>query len=163
MKSLNQAVLTESSIVVLSNGVFQTSIPLRHWSTNDGVSWSGRLRQAHQIEWLIVKLNDALNDPTEESIMQRVLRVLADSGMPPRVPPRPKKNLAATEEAPAKKRRRHRLPETHSVSARPYHDAVNSRGTHVTTLPDQACRIDCAHPHRPPVDSEIALSVGLTP
>jgi len=86
MKFSNQAVLTESSILVLSKGVFQTSIPLRRWSTQDGMLWSGSLRQGHQIEWLIANLNESLNELTSESLMQRVLRVLADSNMPPRLP-----------------------------------------------------------------------------
>jgi hypothetical protein len=94
MKSSNQVVLTETSIVVLSKGVFQTSIPLRHWSTHDGTTWSGLLRQGHQIEWLIGRLNAAFNDATTESTMQRVHRVLADPSMPPRVPPRPKRTAA---------------------------------------------------------------------
>ena len=48
MKSSNQVVWTETSIVVLSKGIFQTSIPLREWSTSDGTTWSGVLRQGHQ-------------------------------------------------------------------------------------------------------------------
>jgi hypothetical protein len=98
MKLSNQAVLTENSIVVLSRGVFQTSIPLRHWSTHDGVLWSGLLRQGHQIEWLIANLNESLNEPTNEFLMQRVIRVLSDSKMPPRLPPRSKKTVENTTE-----------------------------------------------------------------
>jgi len=96
MKSSIQVVLTETSIVVLSRGVFQTSIPLRQWSTCDGSTWSGQLRQGHQIEWLIGKLNDALNDSTSESTMQRIHRALADPSMPPRLPPRRKPTGAVT-------------------------------------------------------------------
>ncbi len=87
MKSSNQVVLTETSIVVLSHGVFQTSIPLRQWSTRDGTTWSSALRQRHQIEWLSAKLNHVLADSTPGSIMQRVLRVLADPSMPSRLRP----------------------------------------------------------------------------
>jgi hypothetical protein len=93
MKSKYQAVLTENSIVVLFKGSFQTSIPLRHWSTHDGTTWSSRLRQGHQIEWLIGRLNEALNDPSTESTMQLVHRVLADPSMPPRLPTRPKSTV----------------------------------------------------------------------
>lgn len=89
MKSSNQVVLTETSIVVLSHGLFQTSIPLRQWSTRDGTTWSSTMRPRHQIDWLSAKLNHALNDSTNESIMQRVLRVLADPSMPSGLGPRP--------------------------------------------------------------------------
>ena len=88
MKSAYQVVVTEGSIVVSSKGIFQTSIPLRQYSTLDGSTWSGSLRQAHQIDWLVEKLTLALNDSTTESTMQRVLRVLANTAMPPRVSPR---------------------------------------------------------------------------
>jgi hypothetical protein len=90
MKSSYQVVLTESSIVVLFKGTFQTSIPLRQWSTRDGSTWSSLLRQNHQIDWLMREFTDALNDASTESTMLRVLRVLADTSMPPRVPPRPR-------------------------------------------------------------------------
>jgi hypothetical protein len=85
MKSSYQVVLSETSIVVLFKGIFQTSIPLREWSTHDGSTWSGLLRQGHQIDWLVGNLNDALNAPTTESTMQRVHRVLADASLPPRL------------------------------------------------------------------------------
>jgi hypothetical protein len=90
MKSFYQVVLTECSIVVLFKGVFQTSIPCREWSTNDGSSWSASLRQSHQIAWLIERLTEALNEPTTETTMRRVHRVLADTSIPPRLPPRPR-------------------------------------------------------------------------
>jgi len=50
MKSLNHVVATETSIVVLSKGHFQTSIPLRRWVTTDETEWSGSLLQNHQID-----------------------------------------------------------------------------------------------------------------
>jgi hypothetical protein len=67
------------------------------------VLWSGLLRQGHQIEWLIANLNESLNEPTHESLMQRVLRVLSDSKMPPRLPPRPKKTVENATECDEKK------------------------------------------------------------
>jgi hypothetical protein len=88
MKSSYQVTLTESAIVVLFKGVFQSSIPVRQWSTLDGRTWSGMLRQSHQLDWLLRKLTDALSDPTTESTMRRLHRVLADHSMPPRVPAR---------------------------------------------------------------------------
>jgi hypothetical protein len=92
MKSNYQVVVAETSIVVLSKGVFQTSIPLRRWSSDDGLQWSGRLLQNHQIEWLVGQLNVALIEPSTESTMHRIHRVLADDSMPSRVPPRANRN-----------------------------------------------------------------------
>jgi len=132
MKASYQVVLTDNSIVVLFMSRLQTSIPLRHWSSVDGTTWSSVLRQGHQVDWLVGKLSDALNDASTDSTMQRVHRVLADPSMPPRLPPSPKpaadvslaevngSSIAATRVppmAPARLRRKQQSRAPHSPRA----------------------------------------------
>jgi hypothetical protein len=78
MKSSIQVLVTETSVVVLSKGAFMTSIPLRHWITTDGTTWSSRLRRAHELERLISRLTSALQNLGSDSVMKRILRVMAE-------------------------------------------------------------------------------------
>jgi len=79
MKCSQRVVLTDTAVVVLSKGTFLTSIPLRHWTTTDGSTWSIRHRRAREIDWLIGRLTNALSDLGTDSVMQRILGVMAQS------------------------------------------------------------------------------------
>jgi hypothetical protein len=78
MRSLHQVVLTQTAVVVLSKGAFLTSIPLRHWTTSDGSTWSSRLRRAHEIDWLITRLTDALQNLGSDSVIKRIMSVMSE-------------------------------------------------------------------------------------
>ena len=79
MKSSIQVLVTETSVVVLSKGAFMTSIPLRHWTTTDGTTWSSRLRRAHDLKWLVARLTRALQNLGSDSVMKRILEVMTEA------------------------------------------------------------------------------------
>lgn len=82
MKSPFRVEVTETSIVITANSRWLTSIPLRRWSTVDGVTWSSRLRAPAEVERLVAHLSQALQNGSPDSVMKRVLRVLStDSPM----------------------------------------------------------------------------------
>lgn len=78
MKSKINVVLTETAVVVVANGTFMSSIPLRHWTTTEGMTWSGRLRRALEIGWLISRLRQEFELPSDDSVMKRLLRVMTE-------------------------------------------------------------------------------------
>ena len=105
MKRSDQVVVTETAVVILSRGTFLTSIPLRHWTTTDGSTWSSRQRSAHEIDWLITRLTNALQNPSSDSVMKRVLSVMSQE--PPSLPLRMARNHDSLDtKQPAKPTRR---------------------------------------------------------
>ncbi len=80
MKSPLRVEVTETSIVVLGNTQFLTSIPLRRWSTMNGSTWSSQQRSRLDIEKLVSQLTEALQNELHGSIMNRLMRILAMEG-----------------------------------------------------------------------------------
>lgn len=78
MKSSIQVLVTETAVAILSKGAFMTSIPLRHWTTTDGTTWSSRLRRDHELQWLIERFTKALQTPGSDSVMKRILGVMSE-------------------------------------------------------------------------------------
>lgn len=76
-------VLTDTSIALVSKNSILTTIPLRHWTSNNGSTWSGRLRPDHEVTWLMERLRDKLRDDGNDSLMKRVSQVLSEEPPPP--------------------------------------------------------------------------------
>src|SRR5271166_2576155 len=76
-------VLTDTSIALVSKNSVLTTIPLRKWSSNDGSTWSGRLRPDSEVTWLMERLRTVLRNDGRDSVMKRVSRVLSEEPPPP--------------------------------------------------------------------------------
>jgi len=83
MKSVINVVLTETSIAILAKNALLTSIPLRHWTTTDGSTWSSRRRPLHKIDWMIGRLTDVLNRDPAAPVMRGVAAVTSQEPPPP--------------------------------------------------------------------------------
>jgi hypothetical protein len=77
MKSSLRVEVTETSIVVLANTQFLTSIPLRRWSTIDGSTWSSQRRSPEEVQMLVSRLTEALQHRNSSSVMNRVMALLS--------------------------------------------------------------------------------------
>lgn len=86
MNSSITVVLTDTAIALVSKNVVLTSIPLRHWTSNNGSTWSGRLRPQTEVVWLIDRLRTVLQNDSDESVMKRVLRVMLTVDLEQRLP-----------------------------------------------------------------------------
>jgi hypothetical protein len=95
-------VLTDTTIGLVSRNAVLTSIPLRHWTSNDGSKWSSRLRPDAEVTWLMDRLRTVLRNEGDESVMKRVSQVMSEE--PPRVSP--------------KKREKSLRPEAKAISRR---------------------------------------------
>src|SRR5271169_6139523 len=78
MNSSISVVLTDTSIAILSKNTVLTSIPLRHWTSSNGSTWSGRLRPQTEVIWLIDRLSAVLRDDGHESVMKKVSHVMSE-------------------------------------------------------------------------------------
>jgi hypothetical protein len=83
MNSSITVVLTDTAIALVSKNSVLTSIPLRRWTSNNGSTWSGRLRPQTEVVWLIDRLRTVLQNDGDESVMKRVLRVMSEEPPPP--------------------------------------------------------------------------------
>ena len=83
MNSSISVVLTDTAIALVSKNAVLTSIPLRHWTTTDGSTWSGRLRPQTEVVWLMDRLRTVLRRDGEDSVMRRVSHVMALEPPPP--------------------------------------------------------------------------------
>src|SRR5271167_3584766 len=91
MNSCISVVLTDTAIALVSRNAVLTSIPLRHWTTTDGSTWSGRLRPQTEVVWLMDRLRTILRKESNDSVMRRVSQVLSEE---PHLPSQtPKRDL----------------------------------------------------------------------
>jgi hypothetical protein len=82
MNSSITVVLTDTAIALLSKNAVLTSIPLRRWTSNNGSTWSGRLRPHTEVTWLIERLRTTLRNDGADSVMKRVLQVMSEEPPP---------------------------------------------------------------------------------
>lgn len=83
MNSSITVVLTETAIALVSKNALLTSIPLRHWKSDGGSTWSGRLRPHSEVVWLMDRLRTILRNGRNDSVMRLVSRVMSEAPPPP--------------------------------------------------------------------------------
>lgn len=95
MNTAARVVLTSTSISIVSGqNSLITSIPLRTWVKENGHGWSSRVRQPHEVRYLVKRLEALLEANDSQSVTKLVSAVLREE-----IPPAPEKRKKVSEQS----------------------------------------------------------------